>query len=155
MEGKEKGKPGRKKILFTEEDYENITSWAGLGLSEQQIADNLGVSLSSIERNKRNNDKFDTALKKGKSVAIKEVSSALFNHAVHENNTTAQIFFLKNRGESGQWTDKTTVDHQIDIKKMLTNAHERIIEGETVSISNISDTFPKKELSKIMRNKRA
>ena len=136
MEGKEKGKPGRKKIVFTEEDYENITRWAGLGLSEQQIADNLGVSLSSIARNKRNNDKFDTALKKGKSVAIKEVSSALFNNAVYENNTTAQIFFLKNRGESGQWTDKTTVDHQIDIKKMLTNANQRIIEGNIVEESS-------------------
>ena len=88
--------------------------------------------MSSIARNKRNNDKFDTALKKGKSVAIKEVSSALFNNAVYENNTTAQIFFLKNRGESGQWTDKTTVDHQIDIKKMLTNANQRIIEGNIV-----------------------
>ena len=41
----EKGKPGRKRHKFTEEDYINITKWAGLGLSEQQIADNLGVSV--------------------------------------------------------------------------------------------------------------
>ena len=146
MKGKEKGKPGRKKILFTEEDYENITRWAGLGLSEQQIADNLGVSLSSIARNKRNNDKFDTALKKGKSKSIEVITNALFEKAKNKD-TTSMIFWLKNRAPN-EWNDNVQVNHKIDIKKMLTDAHERIIEGEKVNIGKIKDTFPKKELSK-------
>lgn len=145
MKGKEKGKPGRKKIVFTEEDYENITRWAGLGLSEQQIADNLGVSLSSIARNKRNNDKFDTALKKGKSKSIEIITNALFEKAKNKD-TTSMIFWLKNRSPN-EWNDNVQVNHKIDIKKMLTNAHDRIIEGETVDIGKIKDTFPKKELS--------
>jgi IS30 family transposase len=145
MEGKEKGKPGRKKILFTEEDYENITRWAGLGLSEQQIADNLGVSLSSIARNKRNNDKFDTALKKGKSKSIEVITNALFEKAKNKD-TTSMIFWLKNRAPN-EWNDNVQVNHKIDIKKMLTDAHERIIEGETVDIGRISDDFPKKKLT--------
>lgn len=145
MEGKEKGKPGRKKITFTEEDYENITRWAGLGLSEQQIADNLGVSLSSIARNKRNNDRFDTALKKGKSKSIEVITNALFEKAKNKD-TTSMIFWLKNRAPN-EWNDNVQVNHKIDIKKMLTDAHERIIEGETVNIGKIKDTFPKKELS--------
>jgi|TARA_Y100000114_G_C11688276_1_gene292234 transposase len=140
-----KGTPGRKRIRFSEEDYQNITKWAGLGLSEQQIADNLGVSLSSIARNKRNNDKFDTALKKGRSVAIKEVANALFTNAIQENNTTAQIFFLKNRGEVGQWSDKSEVSHSLDLKKLLSNANERIIEGEIVIPSKDKEQFPTKE----------
>jgi Glu-tRNA(Gln) amidotransferase subunit E-like FAD-binding protein len=140
-----KGTPGRKRIRFSEEDYQNITKWAGLGLSEQQIADNLGVSLSSIARNKRNNDKFDIALKKGRSVAIKEVANALFTNAIQENNTTAQIFFLKNRGEVGQWSDKSEVSHSLDLKKLLSNANERIIEGEIVIPSKDKEQFPTKE----------
>ena len=144
MEGKEKGKPGRKKIVFTEEDYDNITRWAGLGLSEQQIADNLGVSLSSIARNKRHNDKFDTALKKGKSKSIEVITNALFEKAKNKD-TTSMIFWLKNRAPN-EWNDNVQVNHKIDIKKMLTNAHERIIEGETVDMGRISDDFPKKKL---------
>ena len=137
MEGKEKGKPGRKKIVFTEEDYDNITRWAGLGLSEQQIADNLGVSLSSIARNKRHNDKFDTALKKGKSKSIEVITNALFEKAKNKD-TTSMIFWLKNRAPN-EWNDNVQGNHKIDIKKRLTDAHERIIEGETVDMGKIKD----------------
>ena len=139
MEGKEKGKPGRKKIVFTEEDYENITRWAGLGLSEQQIADNLGVSLSSIARNKRHNDKFDTALKKGKSKSIEVITNALFEKAKNKD-TTSMIFWLKNRAPN-EWNDNVQVNHKIDIKKMLTNAHERIIEGEVTEMVTGEERF--------------
>ena len=122
----EKGKPGRKRHKFTEEDYINITKWAGLGLSEQQIADNLGVSLSTIARKKREKGRFDTALKKGKAKAIEQVTNALFNNAVHDNNTTAQIFYLKNR-DSTNWSDRTQVEHNLDLKSILTNAKDRLI----------------------------
>ena len=138
----EKGKPGRKRHKFTEEDYINITKWAGLGLSEQQIADNLGVSLSTIARKKREKGRFDTALKSGKSKAIKEVSNALFNNAVYENNTTAQIFFLKNRGENGQWTDKATVEHNLDLKSILTNAKDRLIIDGQATPTNEQERIP-------------
>ena len=104
MEEQKKGKVGRKRIIFTQEDYENITKWSGLGLSEKQIADNLGVSLSSIARNKRNNDRFDTALKKGKAKAIETITNALFEKA-KSKDTTSMIFWLKNR-DAGRWNDQ-------------------------------------------------
>ena len=124
--GKSKQKTGRKRITFTDEDYLNITKWAGLGLSETQIADNLGVGISTITRNKNRNERFEQALKKGKAKAIEQVTNALFNNAVHENNTTAQIFYLKNR-DSSNWSDRTQVEHNLDLKSILTNAKDRLI----------------------------
>jgi IS30 family transposase len=112
---KQKGKPGRKRITFTEQDYENITKWSGLGLSEKQIADNLGVSLSSIARNKRNNDKFDTALKKGKAKALETITNALFEKA-QSKDTTSMIFWLKNR-DPDNWNDQVQVNHQINLSR--------------------------------------
>ena len=124
--GKSKQKTGRKRITFTDEDYLNITKWAGLGLSETQIADNLGVGISTITRNKNRNERFEQALKKGKAKAIEQVTNALFNNAVHDNNTTAQIFYLKNR-DSTNWGDRQEVNHNLDLKSILTNAKDRLI----------------------------
>ena len=124
--GKSKQKTGRKRITFTDEDYLNITKWAGLGLSETQIADNLGVGISTITRNKNRNERFEQALKKGKAKAIEQVTNALFNNAVHDNNTTAQIFYLKNR-DATNWSDRQEVNHNLDLKSILTNAKDRLI----------------------------
>ena len=55
-----------------------------------------------------------------------------------DGKETSAIFFLKNR-DPDNWADRQDVNYKIDIKKMLTNAHERIIEGETVDMGKIKD----------------
>ena len=139
--GKSKQKTGRKRITFTDEDYLNITKWAGLGLSETQIADNLGVGISTITRNKNRNERFEQALKKGKAKAIEQVTNALFNNAVHDNNTTAQIFYLKNR-DSSNWSDRTQVEHNLDLKSILTNAKDRLIIDAQATPTNEGERIP-------------
>jgi len=139
--GKSKQKTGRKRITFTDEDYLNITKWAGLGLSETQIADNLGVGISTITRNKNRNERFEQALKKGKAKAIEQVTNALFNNAVHDNNTTAQIFYLKNR-DSSNWSDRTQVEHNLDLKSILTNAKDRLIIDGQATPTNERERIP-------------
>ena len=49
------------------------------------------------------------------------------NNAIHENNVTAQIFYLKNRSEN--WADRQEVNHNLDLGGILTDARQRIIEG--------------------------
>ena len=139
--GKSKQKTGRKRITFTDEDYLNITKWAGLGLSETQIADNLGVGISTITRNKNRNERFEQALKKGKAKAIEQVTNALFNNAVHDNNTTAQIFYLKNR-DSTNWSDRQEVNHNLDLKSILTNAKDRLIIDGQATETNERERIP-------------
>ena len=84
------------------------------------------MSLSTIARKKREKGRFDTALKKGKAKAIEQVTNALFNNAVHDNNTTAQIFYLKNR-DSTNSSDRTQVEHNLDLKSILTNAKDNVL----------------------------
>ena len=84
------------------------------------------MSLSTIARKKREKGRFDTALKKGKAKAIEQVTNALFNNAVHDNNTTAQIFYLKNR-DSTNLSDRTQVEHNLYLKSILTNAKDVLI----------------------------
>jgi hypothetical protein len=118
---------GRKRIKFNEEDYMNIERWSGDGLSEAQIATMLGCSLSTIARNKRTNDKFGIALKKGKVRAIQAVANQVFENAMSGKETSA-IFFLKNR-DPENWSDRAEVNHNLNLKEVLNIAKNRVIEG--------------------------
>jgi len=125
-----KGRAGRKRIKFTEEDFENIERWAGNGLSEKQIAQLLNTSTSTIDRRKRERGEFEVALKNGRAKAIAAVTNALYTSAL-DGNTTAQIFFLKNR-DSGSWMDRAEVQHNLNLAEVLDSAKSRVIEGKVV-----------------------
>ena len=106
-----------------------LEGWARDGLTDEQIAKNIGISRSSLyEWKKKEVDIFD-ALKKGKEVIDFEVENALLKRALgyeyeeetYENgiltkkvkkqvppDTTAQIFWLKNRKKE-QWREKVEV----------------------------------------------
>lgn len=144
-----KKKPGRKRITFTEEQLEEIKHLAGLGVSESAIADKMGVSLSTIARRKRDSDKFDTTLKAGKLKAVAEVSNALFDSATGRNgnppNVSAQIFFLKNRGEGvASWSDVQKIENTFSLGDVINSAKERI-PNATQTIKRLDDPVDKGE----------
>lgn len=92
-------------------DYDKLYNLAKIGLSEEQIAISLGISASTIARRKRDDDTFAETLKAGKQAGITTVTNSLFESATAEKpNTSAQIFYLKNRGG---WRDRTEVDANI------------------------------------------
>jgi|TARA_X000001388_G_scaffold49201_1_gene35312 transcriptional regulator with XRE-family HTH domain len=145
METKPKSKAGRKRIKFDEETLEKIENWAGKGLSESQIADLLNCSLSTIARNKRNNDKFGTALKTGKARAIAAISNKVYENAL-EGKENSAFFFLRNR-DPDNWSDRQEVNHNINLKQIMQNSKNRLIEGEIVEKQAISVPLPKKKLT--------
>ncbi|MDB9733625.1 hypothetical protein OAB15_02465 [Porticoccaceae bacterium] len=77
-------------------DLKSVEELASLGLTEQQIADSLGISRSTLSRRKTDDETFDTALRKGKAKAIVKVSSALMRE-VEKGSLRAIIFYLKCR----------------------------------------------------------
>ena len=167
MEKKIKKKPGRKRIAFTDEQLEEIKYLSGLGVSETSIAHKMGISLSTIARRKREKGKFDTVLKEGKIKAVAEVSNALFDSATGRSgnppNVSAQIFFLKNRGEGvASWSDVQKIENTFSLDNVLTEAKNRMksisgatdnyIEGEKLDIKELEakEHFPtNKEDTKI------
>jgi len=78
-------------------DPKAVEELASLGLTDQQIADSLGISRSTISRRKIDDATFDTALRKGKAKAIVKVSRALMQE-VENGSLRAIIFYLKCRG---------------------------------------------------------
>lgn len=81
-----------------------LEGWARDGLTYEQIAHNMGIDTSTLWDWRKANTTISNAIKKGREVVDYEVENALLKSAL-EGNTTAQIFWLKNRRKQ-QWRDK-------------------------------------------------
>lgn len=107
-----------------------LEGWARDGLTDEQIAHNMGVTAKTLYEWKKSHGEICEALKKGKEVVDLQVENALLKRAlgyeyteqrieVSEKDgkkvtqtikhvvpdTTAQIFWLKNR-RADKWRDK-------------------------------------------------
>lgn len=118
-----------------------VEGWARDGLTDEQIAKNLNVAVSTFNEYKKKYPEFSESLKRGKEIVDYEVENALLKRALgyeyeeitYEHgeetkrvrkqvspDTTAQIFWLKNR-KSEQWRDKQVVEstNTVEIKNPL------------------------------------
>lgn len=107
-----------------------LEGWARDGLTDEQIAKNIGITVSTFYEWKKKYSEISESLKKGKEVVDYEVENALLSSAL-EGNTTAQIFWLKNR-RPDKWrdkqkeeTDKTALDKLDSILKEIKEDAER------------------------------
>lgn len=103
-----------------------LEGWAREGLTDEQIAKNMGVSVKTLFNWKQKELPILQALKKGKEVVDFEVENALLKSAL-EGNVTAQIFWLKNRKKL-QWRDKvedyTTSNELTKVDELLAKITE-------------------------------
>ena len=125
---------GRKRIDL---DLDKVEQLAAQGLGTTQIARAMGVSWSTIDRNRKRSANFEDAIKRGEAKGLAEVTNALFSSA-QGGNVTAQIFYLKNR-DTENWMDRVETNHTLSIGSALNDARLRtsyapanIIEGEKV-----------------------
>ena len=87
-----------------------IAGWSRNGLTQQQIADNLGINVDTLFEYKKKHAEFSEALKHGKEIADLQIENALFK-AAKEGNITAQIFWLKNR-KPDKWREQRREQEQ-------------------------------------------
>ncbi len=81
-----------------------IEGWARDGLTDEQIAHNIGIRRETLWSWRKQFPNIDNALKKTKEVVDREVENALYKKAL-SGDTTALIFWLKNR-RPNDWRDK-------------------------------------------------
>jgi len=118
---KTKNPVGRPKFEITDEVLLNVENLMTKGLTKEQAAGMLGVSVSTFMLHQSENSEFSEAIKRGQARGIDAVTNALFEKATIDRDNTAMIFFLKNRAG---WVDKqevaTTVEqkHVIDLTRI-------------------------------------
>ena len=134
-----------------------LQAWARDGLTDKQIAHNIGVNEATLNRWKSAHAPILQALKRGKEVIDREVENALLKRALGYSynevtqepdeqgdltitkivtkqvapDTTAQIFWLRNR-KGMVWSNKDALDAEnTKDNNALTKAKISMIEGAT------------------------
>ena len=79
-----------------------IEGWAKDGLTDEQIAHNMGINVATLYVWKKKYSEISEVLKKGKEVADRQVENALFKRALGYSykETTSELFVDKNTGKS-------------------------------------------------------
>lgn len=138
-----------------------VEAWARNGLTDEQIAKNLGISKDTFYKYKKEYTDFSDSLKRGKEVVDTEVENALLKKALGYKydevtkerdedtgelvvtkvvtkevvgDTTAQIFWLKNRRPE-VWRDKKDIEHSGDIG----NPYEELTKEQLLKIVSEDD----------------
>ena len=101
-----------------------LEGWARDGLTDEQIAHNMGIATSTLYDWKKKYPEISETLKKGKEVVDIEVENALLKSAL-EGNITAQIFWLKNR-KPNRWREKQSIEHTGEVSTKLSDIFKQI-----------------------------
>lgn len=138
---------GKYQEWIIEEGLLKIEGWARDGLTEEQIAYNMGIARQTLNTWKNKYSDINYTLKRGKEVVDRQVENALLKRAlgysveeetrerVFDNetgeermkltkvvkkevtpDTTAQIFWLKNR-KPAEWRDVKRIDGDLNVKQ--------------------------------------
>ncbi|EGO8268999.1 helix-turn-helix domain-containing protein [Enterococcus faecalis] len=145
---------------ISEEGLIKIGGWAKDGLTDEQIAQNIGISRSTLNEWKKRFPDIKDTIKRGKEVVDRQVENALFKSAIGYEyteitkeltdsgmkvtkrvtkqvapNPTSAIFWLKNR-KPDVWRDKkeTKVSGEMSVNNPFAGLSEeelrKLAEGD-------------------------
>lgn len=154
-ESRKVGRPTKYKEEYAELAYK----FSLLGAIDAQLAQLLEISESTLNNWKHEHPEFSESIKKGKEIADVEVVEALRKRAIGYSyeeikteesdqgnkrvvttkevvgDTTAQIFWLKNR-QPRLWRDKQEIDHQSSDGSMTpTRSAKEMTDDELAAIA--------------------
>ncbi len=108
-----------------------LEGWARDGLTDAQIASNIGINTATLYDWKKRYSELNNALKKGKEVVDYAVENALLKKALG-GDVTAMIFWLKNR-RPDKWREKREEAYHVQenhiaqylnqLKEVVTDEH--------------------------------
>ena len=107
---------GRPKFEISEDVLSKTENLMAKGLTKEQCAGMLGVSVSTFMLHQAENSEFSEAIKRGQASGIDQVTNALFENATVGKDNTAIIFYLKNRAG---WVDKQEIQSTVEQRHII------------------------------------
>lgn len=109
-------------------DVEQVEALASRGLTQEQIADALGIARSTLWAQRKSRDQIEQAIKRGHAKGISNIANVLYTEATQNKNITAAIFYMKARAG---WRETD--------QRILTG-----IDDGPVQVANVSETIRRK-----------
>lgn len=126
---------GKYEKWLTEEGLTLLAGWARDGLTDEQIAEKIGISRSTLNEWKNKYPKIADTLSKNKEVVDYQVEGALLASAL-KGNTFAQSYWLNNR-QPKKWASdpsKRLKDDADDIRSLYTGIPASLIAPTFASV---------------------
>lgn len=147
-------RPNRYEELVEEGLLIRVEGWARDGLTNEQIAENIGINVSTLYEWKKKYQELNDSLKSGKEIIDRHVENALLKRALgyeydeeHEiitpdgttyktikkqvqPDTTAQIYWLKNR-KPDVWRDRKEQKIDINTSDLSEDEINELLNNET------------------------
>ena len=151
------GRTGKYEYWLTDEGMAKIEEWARNGLTNEEIAKNIGISVKTFYEWKKNKREFCEALNSAKEYAIDQVENALYKSATGYDyeEVTEELRFDKTVGDYVMKVTKRVKKHaqpsntaQIFILKNRRSKEWCDVYKQEVSIDN-DDTI--KEMNEYFR----
>ncbi len=103
------GRPSKAKKWLTEDGLKKISEWATGGMTDIEIAFNMGIAYSTFREWVKNHPKFSAAIKKYKETADDNVERSLYQRAMGWEYTeeTHERWFNKETGKYEMVLTKT------------------------------------------------
>lgn len=86
---------GKYQQWLTDEGKVRLQGWARDGLSDEQLADKMGINVATLYRWKKEHCEICEALREGKEVADRRVENALYNSCFDRKITIRRPFKVK------------------------------------------------------------
>ena len=153
---------GKYQDWLTHEGLTKLEGWARDGLTDEQIANNIGIRRPTLYDWKKSHPDISDALKKGKEVVDREVESALLKRAKgYETvetttvedadgttertvvkqippDTTAAIFWLKNR-KPDKWRDRKETELSGGVGVQVSDPYKNLSEEQLAKLADDDD----------------
>ncbi len=133
-----------------------VEKWARDGLTEAQIAKNLGVGKTTLEKYKKEQPELSRALKEGKKPFIMEVENALAKRAIGFTQKEKKSYIKEDGGKMVRYTETTEKYYPPNVAAcfILLKNKDKDESGNSKWSSDPGKLEVKKEMLKLKKSER-
>jgi uncharacterized FAD-dependent dehydrogenase len=139
MEQKTPKKRGRKALILTQDQINQIEYLCSLNMGIMDVCRSLGISWSSFDKNRKKKQEINDAIERGKAKGLQRATSKLMEK-IEDGEFQAIQFYLKS-ADRERWAEKQEHTHTLNLSEIISSANSRIIEhkGEALPASAPED----------------
>ena len=146
MEQKTPKKRGRKALILTQDQINQVEHLASLNMGIMDICRSLGISWSAFDKNRKKKQEINDALERGKAKGLTRATSKLMEK-IEDGEFQAIQFYLKS-ADRERWAEKAEISHTLNLSEIISSANARIIEHQAEALPSAREDIDIKQINK-------